>query len=83
MEDLEKLLNDVKSNNLSIEDAKDKVMALFKMNDNLLMNILYDNYELNKQFHKDARKMIYSFSVVHYNETITLNEWLSKYYQNR
>ena len=50
---------------------------------NILMNILEDNYDLNLQFHKEAREMIYSFVVAHYDEKLSLSEWLNKYYYGR
>ena len=49
----------------------------------ILMNILEDNYDLNLQFHKEAREMIYSFVVAHYDEKLTLSDWLNKYYYGR
>lgn len=53
------------------------------ISDTILMNILEDNYDLNLQFHKEVREMIYSFSVAHYVEKLTLSEWLNKYYYGR
>ena len=47
----------------------------------ILMNILEDNYELNKQFHEVSREMIYSFATANYNETLTFEAWLDKYYR--
>ena len=47
----------------------------------VLMNILENDYDLNKQFHKEAREMIFSFAVAHYGEKLTLKEWLSKHYR--
>jgi hypothetical protein len=47
----------------------------------VLMNILEDDYELNVEFHKEAREMIFSFAVAHYGEKLTLEEWLLKHYR--
>jgi len=47
----------------------------------VLMDILEDDYELNVEFHKEAREMIFSFAVAHYGEKLTLEEWLLKHYR--
>lgn len=47
----------------------------------ILMNILEDYYELNKQFHEVSREIIYSFATANYNETLTFEAWLDKYYR--
>lgn len=46
-----------------------------------LMNMLDDDYELNKQFHVVLRDCIYCFCVAHYNETMTFENWLATYYR--
>ena len=74
--DLTKMLNEFA--NLRVEQAKEE-----QRKETILMNILEDNYELNEQFHKEARGMIYSFVVAHYDEKLTLNEWLVKFYNQR
>lgn len=53
-----------------------------KMN-SCLMNILQDNYDLNKQFHESLREGIYSFATANYDEKLTFEEWLGKYYNHR
>jgi len=46
-----------------------------------LMDLLEDNYELNKQFHEELRASIFCFCVAHYNEKMTFEEWLKFYYK--
>lgn len=46
-----------------------------------LLNILENNYELNKQFHELTKEAIYTFAVAWYDEKLTFEEWLKKYYK--
>lgn len=62
------------------EEHKDKALSQDAVSGSILMNILEDDYELNKQFHEALRESIYSFSVANYNETMTFENWLTTYY---
>jgi hypothetical protein len=55
--------------------------CLTAVSGSVLMNILEENYDLNIQFHKEVREMIFSFAVSHYGEKLTLEAWLLKHYR--
>ena len=60
---------------------KSKALKQDAVSGSVLMNILENDYDLNEQFHTEAREMIFSFAVAHYGEKLTLKEWLSKHYR--
>ena len=62
------------------KEEETKALSQDAVSGSILMNILEDDYELNKQFHKALRESIYSFSVANYNETMTFENWLATYY---
>ena len=82
-EQLDVLIQEIKSTaemmdiKLELESSE---LSQQQVSGSVLMNILEDNYELNKQFHEASREMIYSFATAHYNETLTFEAWLDKYY---
>ena len=62
------------------KEEETKALSQDAVSGSILMNILEDDYELNKQFHEALRESIYSFSVANYNETMTFENWLATYY---
>ncbi len=65
------------------ESTEQNKLDSSEKSDNVLMNMLYDNYDLNEQFHKEVRNMIFTFVCAHYREKLTLKDWLEKYYNQR